>query len=101
MEQTKTWRDYCSGLEKERDQLKEENERLKDDVAHAGKVHSKLNGDLMKSNDLNQELLEALKEMYMDVYGGNSKTVEEAILRSPKTRSDFEQKIISLIQKAS
>lgn len=79
---------------KEISQLKEENERLK--------LESAIRLETIKqANDFNRELLEALKEMYMDVYGGNSKTVEEAILRSPKTRSDFEQKIISLIQKAS
>ena len=45
------------------------------------------------------QLLEALEELYMSVYGGNSVSIEDAMNRAPKT-DVFEQKIIAALKLA-
>ena len=44
-------------------------------------------------------LLEAMEDLYMSVYAGNSVSIEDAMNRAPKTDA-FEQKIINAIKLA-
>ena len=46
------------------------------------------------------EILECLKKLYFSVYGGNSTSLEDCMNRSMET-DEFEQRIVSVIKKAT
>lgn len=93
--------------------LELENERLKqaykyihasrnsvdEELNEANKEITRLKTELERERELRKEVIEALSGMYLAEYGGNSKTIEEAIKRAPLS-SDYEQRIISLIEKS-
>jgi len=55
---------------------------------------------LLSRQSTMQEMLHALKDCYMTMYGGNSINIEDAIRRA-KHADDFENRIISVIKKAT
>lgn len=95
----KIWYEYFLPTAAERDRLKKENERLKGELNQF--LTSSYNDEKAKLQSLNKELFEGLKELYMYEYGGNSETLQEAMDMAPTIKNDFEQKIISLLKKAS
>jgi len=52
-----------------------------------------------KLQDSAPELLEALEKLYLSVYGGNSKDLEDCIARASHA-DEFEKSIISVINRA-
>lgn len=55
--------------------------------------------ELQKERELRKELVETLGQMYFAEFGGNARSLEEAMERAPKD-SEYEQKIISIIKKS-
>lgn len=47
------------------------------------------------------ELLEALKDAYMELYAGNARTLEDAIDRMHPNADPFEKRLVAVIKKAT
>jgi hypothetical protein len=54
---------------------------------------------IVKCVNTHDQLVEALEEMYMHVFAGNSRTIEDAMARSSNNDA-FEQKIIAALKSA-